>query len=762
MTARGRFLTCLTMMTWLLAASLPAQAYSTPGQLAPLSGPEKWVLEKITRGEEAKFASRAPRTLRVKFIVALLTGGFPGLAIPYQGLRITNAVIGEEQKQEELNLENAVVAPAVTLHYCTFNGLVNFGYARFQQNLDLYGSTFKKGLDARHMRADQDVLLGRAHFQGPTIFRWARVKGNLLVNAAEFHNATIFDGNSLQVEGSFFIRKALFQVPVDLVGATIGLNLEGDGVRFLASKGEVNCNGLKAGKNIFLRRAEFRGPVDCGAVRVGENLELKEARFANYPVNFNGVKIQNSLKLNSADFLGPVNFSAAQIGYNFEAKSVRFGSRKKSFFNSLQVGRSLFLDLSGPGKRPTSFAGPAVFQFISVGVNLYLDDAEFQDRADFFRAAIANELRVTGTKFKAAKPVIFEGMQAGYAYFRDNSFQTDVDLANGVFTDLSIAGAPAKGASQSDPAGQRSIDRLMLNNTSVKRNLTLSQLTMQSLQADFLEVKGAATFKNVRFLGQVNLTSAGFQTLRLINPQWPHRRDQVSNVWLDRVTYATITSTDELLKKQEIIDEDHQQLLQWFETFRFNIENYVQLENYARHAGYSDWADEVYIAGKRREWRQESFSLSKIVTWLFWDKMAGFGRKPFWVLGWAVFFVFLGAIIFDPSYVEEPNALEKWDWAREILEISPMEAIKSFLRCIFIKPDHRKFYMFLRYFFGLKLGLSLDIFIPTENPVLVHRWDRYAIPNWMRVYYYIHRALGMALVPIAAAAFFIHFHISTS
>ena len=757
-----RFVIICAILISVLAASGPASAaYTVPVNLEPLTAPEKWVLQQVDGGEDAIFPLTAKRTLRPQFIAALLTHGFKGVTVPYQGVRIVNALIGGPQQKQGLNLENAEVGLAVLLQNCVFYGPVNLKSAHFQKTLNFTGSTFKQGLNAWHLRTDQDVMLGMAHLQGPVNFRWAKIGGNFFARGANFKNAPKFDGNSMMVGGSLFIKEAEFHVPVDLVGAKIAQNLEGEDVKFFTSGGEINFNNLETGKNIFLRRSLFNGPVDLGAVRVGDDLDANGARFGDFKVSFSGLRVQNSLIVENVDFQGPVDFSGAQVGYNFDAKGTRFGSRAKAIFSSLHVGRSLLMGHSQGTRKPTSFLGPALFEFLSVGFNAYLFETEFHDQAFFFRSSIANDFLIVRTKFLAARPVSFNSLQAGYVSFQNNSYHGNVDLANATCTDLSIgAGSPRGTAKAAANKGKNPINQLILSGVLVKRNLTLSGITVKNLVANFLQVQGAATFKQVRFQDMADFKYAGFQVLRFLKPKWPPLKGQVRNVWLDRATYTTITSTNELLTTLEVINQDHARLLKWLETFQFNIENYGQLENYARRAGYSDWADEIYIAGKRRELRQEPFSLTKIITWVFWDRLAGFGRKPFWVVFWAVAIVFFGAIVFDPSYVVETQSLQKWDWAREILEMkSKREVLRSCWQSLFIKPDRHKLATMLKYFFGIKVGLSIDIFIPTHHPVLVHRWDRYAIPNGMRFYYYLHRVLGLILVPIAAAAFFIHFHI---
>jgi hypothetical protein len=374
------------------------------------------------------------------------------------------------------------------------------------------------------------------------------------------------------------------------------------------------------------------------------------------------------------------------------------------------------------------------------------------------------------------------------------------------------------------------------------------------MDAGLLKVKGLANFENLKF-GYVDLRHAAFQTFKIIEPHWPGDPSEPGGrpVMLDGLTYDTIlyAARKDELQNDKLLEKSHAELLKALESFKFNIENYVQLEKYARRTGYDDWADDIYIVGKQRElelelerekmivnptdsiksliayapahkkrlvilllvfivilfvlnktllqalefikrlftfiWTSLDSPIKKLIvlptgsiilglvlvilvlnfsnlfTLIFWDVMAGYGRKPFRVLNFAVFFMVLGAFFFNPSILERKES-EQWSksmaWADDILcqrDESNEFTRKVSLDCIF--GSFSNFWISVKYFFGVKLPLSVDIFVPTHHPVLVEHWDRYAIPYWMRFYYFFHRAMGMILVPIAAAAFFIHFHL---
>ena len=69
-------------------------------------------------------------------------------------------------------------------------------------------------------------------------------------------------------------------------------------------------------------------------------------------------------------------------------------------------------------------------------------------------------------------------------------------------------------------------------------------------------------------------------------------------------------------------------MLAWVEQSRYDTRNYGQLETYFKQGGYKDRADEVYIKGQRREVLKQWWRPDNLATLIFWDLLAGYGRKP--------------------------------------------------------------------------------------------------------------------------------------
>jgi hypothetical protein len=186
-------------------------------------------------------------------------------------------------------------------------------------------------------------------------------------------------------------------------------------------------------------------------------------------------------------------------------------------------------------------------------------------------------------------------------------------------------------------------------------------------------------------------------------------------------------------------------------------EPYLKLENYFKTRGYSNLADQVFIAGKRRECREEIKKLSNlpnnIAKFIFWDFGVGYGRKPLRAFGFSSLFVLFGFLIFS-----RPGVLVR---AEEDQDTPTAEADKDAVGRM------------------APFWYSLDLFIPAVNlgPRKHYRvsdvevyWINFLparlaflfprrFQNWIkhhrfpvRSYCYVHRLMGALLITIGVAA----------
>jgi hypothetical protein len=100
-----------------------------------LTRQEQYVLRQVAKGEIADLKqefgeAEEERRLRARFLEELLTGELKGVNVHRRGIRIAHGVVAEA-----LDLENAEIAPIVSLDTCLFQEEANFRDARFQRHL---------------------------------------------------------------------------------------------------------------------------------------------------------------------------------------------------------------------------------------------------------------------------------------------------------------------------------------------------------------------------------------------------------------------------------------------------------------------------------------------------------------------------------------------------------------------------------------------------------------------------------------------------
>jgi hypothetical protein len=154
----------------------------------------------------------------------------------------------------------------------------------------------------------------------------------------------------------------------------------------------------------------------------------------------------------------------------------------------------------------------------------------------------------------------------------------------------------------------------------------------------------------------------------------------------------------------------------------FNTQMYVQLEAFFKRIGREDWANQVYIRMHDRDLEENLrwYDPVRWLEWLFWGRLAGYGKKPFRVFFVSLALIILGACLFDPEHLaEHPKS-----------------------------TGGRRFRSMLLRFF-----ISLDRFLPIELG-LAKNWDAKSrhFPVWL--YFHLQHILGWILIPIALASIY--------
>lgn len=527
------------------------------------------------------------------------------------------------------------------------------------------------------------IFLVSCRFEAPVSFSGAVFKKNLTLKQAQFTGPVNF--YRLKVAVDAFFGESLFQGPVNFGGADIGGAFTLTGAKFADADQEANFNGLSVGQSLALKQTVFAGPVDFSGARIGGELNAARARFASLAGKaiFNGVKVSQGTSFLNAVFAGPVDLGGAEIGGEFYADGAHFTNQEQVVsFNSLKVNQRASFD-------GTVFQGPVDFTQASIGGMLIFNQAKFsypQTKANF-----------TGLKVDQ------------HAFFSDTSFQGGLSLVGAQLKHLMLDGQPEAPLTYTD---------VNLDAAQIDFSLILSNLTIEKLQAARLRVNGPTILKNLQLTGRADLRDGSFAALKFIEVQWPQHQDAL---WIEGSTYQSLSAGEGT--------EDWRKLLAWLDHSRFDTRSYNQLEEFFKRGGYGDRADEIYIQANRRETLEKWWQPANLATFIFWDILTGYGRKPsrtFWI---SLTIVIIGCFIFDPKMFES-SYLENWQWLSQGTKFREI-AVRFFL--------------------------SLDEFLPGVDLGLAKLWQISRISFHKLLYYHFHKICGWILIPIGLAAIFSKF-----
>jgi uncharacterized protein YjbI with pentapeptide repeats len=525
-------------------------------------------------------------------------------------------------------------------------------------------------------------LIG-CRFQGPANFGGCEFKKSLTLKQAVFSQMANF--YRLKVGLDAFLAEAVFDGPVDFGGATIDGQLVLAGARFADKSREANFNGFSAGQSLSLKNAVFEGGVDFTGAKLGGGLNAKGARFAGLDqrVSFNGVKVAQSASFLNAVFQGPVDLGGAEISGEFFADGARFESSvQKVSLNGLKVGPRASFD-------GTVFKGPVDFSMASIAGILIFSQARFDNKE---------------------RPPNFFGLKVDqHAFFMETAFQGGVSMVGTSFKNLMLSG------SADSPLTYREVN---LDGAVVDYSLIIGDLNLDTLQASRLQVKGPAILKKVKISRKADLRDSSFYSLKMMDVTWPANPEEV---WPEGLTYQSVSAGEG--------PQDWQKLLAWLNYSRMDTRGYRQLEDFFQHGGYKDRAVTVYIQGNRREVLQKWWHPGNLATLIFWDGLAGYGKKPARTLWVSLLIVLIGTIFFDPRNFD-PSFLGGWSWLLDG-STSKTAAVRFFL--------------------------SLDEFLPGVDLGLAKLWQISKISFPTLLYYHFHKIAGWILIPVGLAAVFSQF-----
>jgi hypothetical protein len=313
-------------------------------------------------------------------------------------------------------------------------------------------------------------------------------------------------------------------------------------------------------------------------------------------------------------------------------------------------------------------------------------------------------------------PVYLTNLKVGQrGFFGNLSAPGGVSMAMARFLDLFVG--------STDPAKVLDYQQLTLDYAVVDRVCDLRNLRLHNFSAKKFVGKDLVWLDNVEIKNEAHLENGGFQTLLLLKVKWPGAPNRA---WLDEMTYQTIAARDRL---EEEAPGDWLKLLGLVNQSAFSTQNYHQLESYFQRRGEKDRADEVYIQGKRRETMQKWWQPGNLATLVFWDGLAGYGKKPVRTLWVSLLIVFLGTLVFDHRNFD-PSFLGGWGW---LLSGGAYKAT------------------------AVRFFLSLDEFLPGVDLGLAKLWQISKISFPELLYYHFHKIAGWVLIPIGLAAVYTQF-----
>lgn len=639
-------------------------------------------------------------------------------SVDFGSAKVANNFEADEAKF--LNKDGAVIFNATKVggpakfNKAEFCGHVNFSNAEIKSNLEANESRFLSEANFNGIKMGT-AFFNKAEFCGPVNFSNADVKSSFEANESRFLSEANF--NVIKMGPAFF-KNVEFHGAVDFVAAEVKGVFEAEESKFLNEKEKVRFNGMQVASEAHFNKSEFSGPADFVLLQVKGNIEANKVKFLNKEgkANFSGIKSEYAF-FNNAEFHGPVDFCSAEVKGQFHADEAQFLSKKEvANFNAIKVGQAFF--------RKAEFNGPTDFVAASIGEQIDLGGATFQNGAVF------NYIRV--------------GLAGS---FQDMIFDGAFDLSYANFLYLYISQKESAENEKKKKEQPTQVKTLNLTGTIVKGELEVSNLTITNLKARDLQGQGESTFQDIVISRDADFQGCVFQTLNFTNVTWGKNDNHMKGEGPLLVNLNGMTYKDIHVRPKKGDDTNIEELKRLVEDSDYNIENYLQLEAYLKRSGHEEEADKIYRQGKHR---QLTWSPKDICIWFFWGLLTGYGRDPWRILWICLCMVAFGMMAFDPQYLNEnylSNSQRPYEGFLPVLMVRWLRE-GCFWQTVWRGLRDRDFWRSA----SVRLGLSLDVFIPTAHPAAVDHLRRAEVPTRILVYFFFHKLAGMTLITLFAAA----------
>jgi uncharacterized protein YjbI with pentapeptide repeats len=484
-----------------------------------------------------------------------------------------------------------------------------------------------------------------------------------------------------------------------LLGALPGVKLRRHGVRIIGAiiDEPIDLENAQIPYEVWLVSCQFSSRASFANASFAQTVKFTGSTF-KADAYFDDIKVGSNAYFSKTVFDGPVSFVAANIVGYFAADYAQFRDKEKTAdFQGMKVGFDAYFTNA-------VFEGPLSFILANITGAFYANEAQFRNKektANFEAMTVGFGAFLPKTVFEG--PANFIGvdfrkeLHMEEAQFRNPGGLITFDvmkLGGGVMFEKALFQGPVE-FQQADIAGEFRAHEAQFKN--------------KELGASFaaMKVGGKAWFYKTVFEGPVDFSYAEFAWLDLSNAFWPKVAAQFHT---QGMSYKTI-----LAAREE--PESHKALLKFADQSAFSADVYSNLEQFFLRQGHRGYADEAFIAKKRRE-REEYFRSGQWSRWLgSWmlDLLVGYGRRP-WQAGIpCAVLVALGCVFFSPNKMEPQK-----------LEDTPL--------------------VYNRFWY------SLGLFLPFVNLHVDNVWKPKADQAFLRNYMRVHILLGWILVPLVLAA----------
>jgi len=422
--------------------------------------------------------------------------------------------------------------------------------------------------------------------------------------------------------------------------------------------------------------------------------KLLTGKFDNVAIHRIGVRIKNAIVYE------PLNLENAVINNYINLRYFIFLSDvilRDSYFDKI-------LSFTG-----SIFLKKADFHRIRVDKNLFLRGTIFDKSVNFAGASIGRSLEARDAQFNSKEDVAyFNSMQVGQSFnFLNTKFSSSIDLVYSTASNLFLRGTIDKPIY---------IEKIALRNASFERELEIKFIKISKLNLRDLQIKGPLILRNVEIDIELVLSYANLYSFKIDNVKLPEKN---YSIILDGFTYRVISGGDKT--------DNWKNLFELIDKANFNIQNYTELENFYKRSGQQDKADEVYVKGKRRQLSKlRWFNPKRWATWLLWDKLTNYGRKPGRTIWVSIVIIIIGAFFFEPMLLKK----------------------ETVLGCTWI--SHHDIYQNAI----IRLIISFNQFLPSIDLGLSKELQFSNMSFYTFIYLQIHKICGWILIPIGLAAIY--------